>query len=53
VPSAWHRALSLLGSGQVQVERLISGVYPLADWQEAFSVVEGRTALKTLLSPVV
>ena len=52
VPSAWRRALALLGSGQVQVEPLISGVYPLGDWRAAFDTVERRTALKTLLSPV-
>jgi L-iditol 2-dehydrogenase len=52
VPTAWPRALDLLASGQVQVEPLISGVYPLETWREAFTIVEGRTALKTLLSPI-
>jgi L-iditol 2-dehydrogenase len=52
VPSAWRRALDLLATGRVQVEPLISGVYPLDAWREAFTIVEQRTALKTLLSPV-
>jgi L-iditol 2-dehydrogenase len=51
VPSAWPRALDLLARGQVQVEPLISGIYPLADWREAFETVERRVALKTMLSP--
>jgi L-iditol 2-dehydrogenase len=52
VPSAWRRALDLIARGQVQVEPLISGVYPLPDWREAFDTVEQRLALKTMLSPV-
>ncbi|MDB5077539.1 MAG: putative arabitol-phosphate dehydrogenase [Chloroflexi bacterium] len=52
VPSAWRRALDLLSRGDVQVEPLISHVYPLADWREAFETVERRIALKTLLSPI-
>lgn len=52
VPSAWARALDLLATGRVRVEPLISGVYPLEAWREAFTIVEERAALKTLLSPV-
>ncbi len=52
VPTAWTRALDLLATGMVRVEPLISNVYPLADWQEAFDIVERRSALKTLLSPI-
>jgi L-iditol 2-dehydrogenase len=53
VPSAWTRALDLLDTRMVRLDPLISGVYPLEDWQEAFAAVENRTALKTLLSPSV
>jgi L-iditol 2-dehydrogenase len=51
VPSAWIRALDLLDTGMVRLDPLISGVYPLEDWEEAFRTVENRTALKTILSP--
>lgn len=52
VPTAWSKALDLLASGLVQVEPLISGLYPLADWREAFDTVERRSAMKTLLTPL-
>src|SRR5579862_8009084 len=38
VPSAWARALALLAGGQVRTAPLISGVYPVTEWQEAFNV---------------
>ncbi|HVC81909.1 MAG TPA: zinc-binding dehydrogenase [Chloroflexota bacterium] len=53
VPSAWTRALDLLDTGMVRLDPLISGVYPLQDWEEAFRTVENRAALKILLSPGV
>jgi L-iditol 2-dehydrogenase len=52
IPSAWHRALALLEAGQVRTKPLISAVYPLVHWREAFDLVESRAALKVLLSPV-
>jgi L-iditol 2-dehydrogenase len=52
VPSAWARALNLLASGTIKLEPLISGVYALADWREAFDAAERRSALKLLLTPV-
>lgn len=52
VPSAWDRALALMASGAVQTEPLISGIYPVTEWREAFDVFEQRTGLKTVLRPV-
>jgi L-iditol 2-dehydrogenase len=52
VPSAWDRALALMASGAVQTEPLISGVYPVTEWREAFDVFERRAGLKTVLRPV-
>jgi L-iditol 2-dehydrogenase len=52
VPSAWDRALALMASGAVKTEPLISGVYPVTEWREAFGVFERRAGLKTVLQPV-
>lgn len=52
VPSAWHRAVALLADGLVQTEPLVSGVYPVTEWREAFDAFERRDGLKTVLQPV-
>ncbi len=52
VPSAWRRALALLGSGAVRTEPLVSDVFSITDWRAAFDVFEQRSALKTVLQPV-
>lgn len=51
VPSAWTRALQLLGSGKVQTKPLITATYDVTEWQEAFEGFERKTAIKTLLYP--
>jgi L-iditol 2-dehydrogenase len=52
VPSAWNRALDLMATGVVQTEPLVSEVFPITEWREAFDVFERRSALKTVLLPV-
>lgn len=52
VPSAWNRALELMATGMVQTEPLVSRVFPITEWREAFDVFERRSALKTVLQPV-
>ena len=52
VPSAWPRALQMLSAGQVKTEPLVSGIYPVTEWREAFTVFETRAGLKTVLEPV-
>ncbi|MFN8590200.1 MAG: zinc-binding dehydrogenase [Thermomicrobiales bacterium] len=51
VPSAWRTALRLLAEGEVRTAPLISDVYPLAEWQAAFTRFETREGLKLLLEP--
>jgi alcohol dehydrogenase/L-iditol 2-dehydrogenase len=46
----WERALGLLATGQINLQPVIGGVYPLADWQEAFSMMEDGTSVKSVLS---
>jgi L-iditol 2-dehydrogenase len=52
VPSAWRKALALLTSGQVQTRPLISDVWPITDWPQAFERFEKRDGFKLLLIPV-
>lgn len=52
VPSAWIRALQLLRTGQVQTKPLITDVYDVTEWNEAFNGFESRRGIKTLLKPV-
>ena len=42
VPSAWRTALRLLVDGSVRTAPLISDVYPLASWEDAFVRFEAR-----------
>jgi len=51
VPSAWDTALRLLGSGQVRTRELVSDVYPLDGWEDAFGRFERREGVKLLLAP--
>lgn len=51
VPWVWERALDLVSRGEVQLEPLISHVYPLTRWEEAFEQFRSRQGLKILLTP--
>ena len=52
VPSAWERALKLLADGLVKTEPLVSGVFPLTAWRDAFDAFERKSGLKSVLQPV-
>jgi L-iditol 2-dehydrogenase len=52
VPSAWTRALKLLADGLVKTEPLVSGVFPLTAWRDAFDAFEKKSGLKLVLQPV-
>lgn len=49
--SSWRTALSLIGSGRIQVAPLITTKLPLERWYEGFRMMEERKALKILLIP--
>ncbi|WP_169461070.1 hypothetical protein [Ktedonobacter racemifer] len=50
VPEAWPRALELLRLGLVKSEAMVSGIWPLQDWQDAFAKVQEKGALKVLMA---
>jgi L-iditol 2-dehydrogenase len=49
--TCWRRALSLLGSGKVQANRLATHVLPLDRWEEGFRAFESRESIKVILTP--
>ncbi|MCX7029601.1 MAG: zinc-binding dehydrogenase [Spirochaetes bacterium] len=48
---SWRRAIELVERGDVRPEVLVSGEYPLDDWEEAFRMHAGRKGLKILFKP--
>ena len=48
---SWQRALELTGSGVVDPGRLISDIFPLADWEAAFARAAGGEGLKVIIEP--
>lgn len=49
--TSWRQALKLLERGQVDLKCLVSHILPLAQWQEAFSLIEKKEGLKIVLDP--
>lgn len=47
----WPKVMSLLGSGAVQTEPLVSHRLPLSRWQEAFEAFTAREGVKIVLEP--
>lgn len=52
VPSAWIRALQLMQAGLVKTDSLITDIFPVTEWQQAFDAFDGKQGLKTILQPV-
>ncbi len=47
--NTWERVLGLMGSGQLNLDPVIGGQYPLADWHEAFERMEAGENVKSVL----
>lgn len=47
----WEMAIRLMSSGKVQVDHLITGRYPLEDWQKGFTAMQNGEGIKILLYP--
>jgi L-iditol 2-dehydrogenase len=47
----WNRALELLAESRVELGPLISGEFPIEEWQQAFDLCEKGAGLKYLLYP--
>ena len=47
--TTWERVLSLLSTGQINLEPVIGGIYALDDWEEAFRRMEEGANVKSVL----
>ena len=47
--NTWERVLGLMGSGQLNLDPVIGGEYPLADWHSAFEHMESGRNVKSVL----
>jgi L-iditol 2-dehydrogenase len=49
--TSWDRSISLIASGRVPAERIITHREPIENWQRVFDDVENLKALKGLIVP--
>lgn len=47
----WERVICLLASGQLDVQPIIGGVWPIHQWQEAFGQMHSGAVVKSILRP--
>lgn len=47
----WERVLDLIGSGQLNLDPVIGGVWPLEAWHEAFETMHSGEIVKAVLKP--
>jgi L-iditol 2-dehydrogenase len=50
-PTAWPRALALMAAGQVQTRPLVSDIFGLREWRQAFDAFEQKRGIKLVLQP--
>ena len=50
-PTSWDLALYLLDTGKVDAKKLVSKIYNLKDWKEAFDKVMSGEEIKVVLKP--
>lgn len=48
----WERVLALLASGQLNVQPIIGGVWPVTEWHTAFEKMHSGEIVKSILKPV-
>lgn len=48
---SWQKAIPLLASKKIDVSSLISGIFPLEQWEEVFKALSRGEAIKCLLVP--
>jgi len=52
IPSAWAKAVRLIGSGAVQTKPLITHHFPVTEWEAAFATFDERSGVKAIIQPV-
>jgi L-iditol 2-dehydrogenase len=49
--TSWQRTIQLLAEGKIRADEMISHVFPLEDYEQAFRVTQDGTGIKVVLSP--
>ncbi|MDD3117828.1 MAG: alcohol dehydrogenase catalytic domain-containing protein [Victivallales bacterium] len=49
--TSWNRAIALVATGLMPVDKVISHRLPLTEWEHAFAELEAQRALKVVLHP--
>jgi L-iditol 2-dehydrogenase len=47
----WERVISLMAGGKLDVKPVIGGIWPLADWHQAFEKMHSGEVVKSVLKP--
>lgn len=47
----WEKVIRLLATGKLDVSRIIGGVWPLTEWEEAFRQMKNGEVIKSILRP--
>ncbi len=48
----WERVISLLASGQLDVQPIIGGIWPISQWKTAFETMHRGEIVKSVLKPI-
>jgi alcohol dehydrogenase/L-iditol 2-dehydrogenase len=48
----WERVLTLLANGQLNVQPIIGGIWPIEEWHIAFEKMHTGEVIKSVLKPV-
>ncbi len=51
IPTSWEKAIKLIQLGKINVDAVVSHVFPLSKWEEALQTVSDRSGLKVLFDP--
>jgi alcohol dehydrogenase/L-iditol 2-dehydrogenase len=49
----WERVIALLASGQLDIEPVVGGIWPLHEWNEAFETMHSGRIVKAVLDPKI
>lgn len=47
----WERIIAMMASGQINLDPIIGGIWPLQDWKTAFETMHGAGIVKAVLKP--
>lgn len=50
-PISWRRAMSLIASGDVRLEPLVTAEFSISEWNQAFEAVRHGSGIKTVIAP--